>query len=157
MPSPAPRPAPDPPSTARVRRIALVMWMAAGLALGPLTAPPAAYGAEPASSSAAKSQSGGDRAGVDRGLVLLGCMAGFAVGTVSLVLPPTSAWVAAGVWAGGFGTMIMRAGFGCIYGGLGGAVASMARNFVRWIDAGWKSWKGRPEPKPLAIEAPSAS
>ena len=46
------------------------------------------------------------------------------------LLPPASAWVAAGVIGGGLGTMIVRAGFGCVYGGLGGAVASLARALV---------------------------
>ena len=133
--------------TAR-RRFALVL--AFGLALAPLSPPAPAWGAEPA--AADKSPPA-----IDRGLMLLGCMGGLAVGAVSVVLPPASAWVAAGVMGGGLGTMIVRAGFGCVYGGLGGAVASLARALVRRIEAGWQAWKGRPTPRPLPIEGPGGS
>ncbi len=139
------------PALSRFRRLALTVWLLLGLALSPLSAlPPAAYAAD--STTATKSQPS-----VDRGMVLFGCMAGIAVGAVSLVLPPVSTWVVAGVWWGGFGTMVVRAGFGCAYGGLGGAVASSARSFVRWVEAGWRSWKGRPDPRPLPIENPGGS
>ena len=140
---------PAPTLTARTRRRALVLTLALGLALAPLSAVSAA---DPTPDAAEQSSPS-----IDRGLVLLGCMGGLALGAVSVVLPPASAWVAAGVMGGGLGTMIVRAGFGCIYGGLGGAVASLSRSLVRWIDAGWRAWKGRPVPRPLAIEGQSGS
>lgn len=144
-----------PRSPAARRRFALVLALALGLTLAPLAEIPTAQGAEAAdvaSSAAAKAPPT-----IDRGLMLLGCMSGLAIGAVSVVLPPASAWVAAGVMGGGLGTMIVRAGFGCVYGALGGAVASLARALVRWIDAGWRSWKERPEPRPLAIEGAGGS
>ncbi|MEI6559641.1 MAG: hypothetical protein WCO00_14655 [Rhodospirillaceae bacterium] len=144
---------PKRPPLARLRNPLLVFGLVLALALAPLAAGTPAVAADPAATAAAaKSQPA-----IDRSLVLLGCMTGLAIGTISLVLPPTSAWVAAGVWAGGLGTMIVRAGAGCIYGGLGGAVASLARALVRWADASWRAMKGRPEPRPLAIEGVSGS
>ena len=109
-----------PRSPAARRRFALVLALALGLTLAPLAEIPTAQGAEAAdvaSSAAAKAPPT-----IDRGLMLLGCMSGLAIGAVSVVLPPASAWVAAGVMGGGLGTMIVRAGFGCVYGALGGAV-----------------------------------
>ena len=94
---------------------------------------------------------------LDRGFMMFGCMSGLALGAISVVLPPASAWVAAGVMGGGLGTMIVRAGAGCLYGGLGGVAASLARALVHWIDAEWRALKGRPEPQPMAIEAPGGS
>ena len=94
---------------------------------------------------------------LDRGFMMFGCMSGLALGAVSLVLPPASAWVAAGVLGGGLGTMIVRGGFGCVYGGIAGAAASLARALVHWIDTEWRALKGRPEPQPLAIEGPGGS
>jgi len=142
---------PRPPAIRR--RLALALGLTLALTLAPLSEIPTARGAEASDAAAAKA----GPPSIDRGLMLLGCMGGLAIGAVSVVLPPASAWVAAGVMGGGLGTMIVRAGFGCVYGGLGGAVASLARALVRWIDAGWRSWKGRPEPRPLAIEGQGGS
>ena len=141
---------PSPSPLALLRRFVLTLGLALSLALAPLAAPLQAAAADPA--AIAKSQPT-----VSKSLVLLGCMTGLALGAVSLVLPPASAWVAAGVLGGGLATMVVRAGFGCVYGGIGGAVASLARDLVRWIDSGWKAMKGRPEGKPLAIEGQSGS
>ncbi len=135
------------PAILRFRRLAVTLWLVTGLALSPLA--PFFSGTAYAVDSASKTQSG-----VDKGSVLLGCMAGIAVGAVSLVLPPASAWVVAGVWWGGFSTMVVRAGFGCAYGALGGATIDAARSFVHWAKS---SWRGRPEPRPIPIEGPGGS
>ncbi len=150
---------PSPSPAARFRRRTLVLALTLGLALAPLSAAPAAWGGEAAAARGGETNAATAKAPptIDRGLILLGCMTGLAVGAVSVMLPPASAWVAAGVMGGGLGTMIVRGGFGCVYGGLGGAVASMARALVRSIEAGWRSWGGRPTPRPLPIEGPGGS
>ena len=94
---------------------------------------------------------------LDRNLMVFGCMGGLMVGTLSVVLPPVAAWTAAGVWMGGLGTMIVRAGLGCVYGGLAGAVASAARSVYRWIDETWRAWTGRPANRPLPFEGAAGS
>ena len=134
------------------QRVVLVL----GLLLAPL---PAATSLSATEALAAPSLSG-DLAPLtartpptfDRSLVLLGCMGGLVLGTASAVLPPVAGWAAAGIWMGGLGTMILRAGFGCVYGGLGGAVASLARATLGWIDTTWRAWTGRPLTRPLPIE-----
>ncbi len=145
---------PSPSPALRFRRRAFALLLALGLALAPLSADSGAWAGESGVSAATTARTPPT---IDRGMMLIGCMGGLALGAVSVVLPPASAWVAAGVIGGGLGTMIVRAGFGCVYGGLGGAVASLARALVRWFDSGWRTMKGRPDPKPLAIEGMATS
>ncbi len=94
---------------------------------------------------------------LDHSLMLIGCMGGLALGTVSVILPPVGGWVTAGVWMGGLGTMVVRAGFGCAYGSLAAAVASAARATVRWSEGRWRSWTTPPRPAPLPLEGASGS
>jgi len=94
----------------------------------------------------------------DRNLMMFGCMTGLVVGTLSTLLPPVAGWALAGVWWGGLGTMIVRGGLGCVYGGLAGAVSSAARATYRWLDATWRAWTGRqPAPPPLPVEGVSGT
>ncbi|MEI8393707.1 MAG: hypothetical protein WCF85_03155 [Rhodospirillaceae bacterium] len=95
----------------------------------------------------------------DRGLMLMGCMGGLALGAISTILPPVAGWAAAGIWMGGLGTMILRSGLGCGYGALAGAVSSAARSSLHWVDATWRKWTGRPaqRPAPLPIEGPGGA
>jgi hypothetical protein len=85
--------------------------------------------------------------------MLVGCTGGLALGALSVVFPP----MAAGMWMGGLGVMVLRAGLGCAYGGLAGAVASAARTTVRWSESEWRAWTGQPTPTPPTIEGPAGT
>jgi hypothetical protein len=82
----------------------------------------------------------------DHSLMLVGCMGGLALGALSVIFPP----MAAGMWMGGLGVMVVRAGLGCAYGGLAGVVSSIARATVRWSETEWRGTPQRPAPLPVA-------
>jgi len=89
---------------------------------------------------------------IDHSFMVVGCMGGLALGALSVIFPP----VAAGMWMGGLGVMVIRAGLGCAYGGLAGMAASAARATVRWSEFEWRSWTGEPT-SPLPIERPAGT
>ncbi len=115
-------------------RLGLVLALMATLALPPLPAT-----AEPTMATTPPPL-------IDHSYMVVGCMGGLALGALSVVFMPV-----AGMWMGGLGVMMVRAGLGCAYGGLAGAVASAARATVQWSDGEWRAWTGKPAPA-LAIE-----
>jgi len=126
-----------------LRRLALALALLGSAAL---VVPPSAVADERPSAEGGTAAARTPPPVYDRSLMLMGCMGGLALGAVSIVLPPVGGWVAAGVWMGGLGTMVVRGALGCGYGGLAAAVASSARATVRWSE---RQWRSLTEPAPI--------